>query len=147
MVARRTAEEHGRPVRDIADFLEEVVTWAQAQGDVTAIGLTGSHARGTASPDSDVDLIVVVEDVETRLEDRDWLGSFGTPVDAGREDWGLVQSLRVHFADGLEVEFGFTSAAWTELPLDESTAEVVRRGFRVLHDPTGTLLAAASTAT
>lgn len=127
-------------MRDVDAFLDVLVSWAQSQRDVTAVGLAGSHARGTAEPDSDVDLILVVDDVEARLKDRDWLASFGSPVDAAREDWGLVQALRVRYADGLEVEFGFTTAVWIALPLDDGTAEVLRRGFRILHDPSGTLL-------
>lgn len=53
-----------------------------------------------------------------------------------------MQSRRVHYREGPEVEFGLTSPAWAHLPLDAGTVRVVRDGFRVLHDPDGLLAAA-----
>lgn len=58
------------------EFAADIARWADAQGDVRAVGLVGSYARGTASPDSDIDLIVVVDDVASRLASREWLDDF-----------------------------------------------------------------------
>ncbi|MEX2446924.1 MAG: nucleotidyltransferase domain-containing protein, partial [Dehalococcoidia bacterium] len=42
----------------IESLLRALGEWGEAHLDVVAIGLVGSHARGSARPDSDVDLIV-----------------------------------------------------------------------------------------
>lgn len=124
---------------DPQHILDAVVTWAQARSDVVAVGLAGSHARGTAQSSSDVDLVVVVDDPTALLDDDEWLAHFGDVTSVVDEDWGAVQSRRVHFREGAEVEFGLTTPAWADLPLDAGTAHVVRDGFRVLHDPDGVL--------
>lgn len=124
------------------DLTDAVPPWAAQQGDVRAVGLIGSHARGTATEDSDVDLILVVEDVRMRLHARSWLAGFGEVSDVEHEDWGLVQSLRVNYRDGLEVEFGLAPVEWTMPPLDEGTTAVIRAGLNALFDPDGLLLRA-----
>jgi hypothetical protein len=51
------------------------------------------------------------------------------------EDWGLVQSKRVPYADGTEVEFGFTTRRWASInPVDLGTKAVVSGGILVLWD-------------
>jgi hypothetical protein len=45
-----------------------------------------------------------------------------------------VQSLRVFYRNGLEVEFGLTDPAWAALPLDEGTRQVIAGGMRVLFE-------------
>lgn len=85
--------------------------------------------------DSDIDLIVVVDDVGARLTSSEWLDDFGEVVDVEHEDWDLVQSLRVHYRDGPEVEFGLAPMDWARPPVDAGTAAVVRDGLRALFDP------------
>ena len=67
-----------------------------------------------------------------------WHGS-GRSRPPSNEDWGLVQSRRVHYADGPEVEFGLTTTKWAALPLDPGTRQVVADGFEILYDPDGLL--------
>lgn len=132
---------------DLAGFLEEAVAWATSTPGLRAVGLAGSLARGTATPTSDVDLIVIVAALQPWLGSTDWVGRFGEHVRVADEDLGLVQSRRVHYAAGPEVEFGFTTKEWTSSPLDHGTAEVIRDGFRVLYDPEGLLAHAVAEAT
>ena len=114
--------------------------WAHGQPDVEAVALVGSWARGTARPDSDFDLVIVVADPGVFLGDEAWLRRFGTPSPIADEDWGLVQSRRVIYANGLEVEFGLTTRAWLATdPVDAGSAQVVADGARVLLDRTGAL--------
>lgn len=117
------------------EFAAPVGGWAGAQADVRAVGLVGSYARGTADPDSDIDLVVVVDDVGARLASREWLEDFGEVAHVEHEDWGLVQSLRVHYRHGPEVEFGLAPVEWSRPPVDAGTASVVRDGLRALFDP------------
>jgi hypothetical protein len=94
----------------------------------------GSYARGTARPDSDIDIALVSPDPDTLLNERDWLDTFGTPTVVGVEDYGLVQSIRVYYGT-LEVEFGIAGLEWVEPPIDSGRAEVLRDPMRILHDP------------
>ena len=106
--------------------------WGNAIDDIAAILLVGSHARSEATPDSDVDLVILAEIPGKYLNDQLWLGRFGDPLRVSIEDWGLVQSLRVWYEGGLEVEFGFTSVAWLSIPLDAGTKQVLSDGFRFM---------------
>lgn len=131
----------------ISRLLTSVAEWAASQSDVRAVALVGSHARGTAGSDSDVDLVVVVDDLVRRLHDQTWVAHFGDAASVTHEDWGLVQSLRVTYADGREVEFGLTTAGWAEPPLEAGTVRVIRDGLRVVFDPDGLLGGAIDAAT
>ena len=103
------------------------------------LALVGSHARGDARPDSDVDLVLVYREPSRLLVDTAWVSTFGEAHEVCREDWGLIQSVRVVYRDGSEVEFGVTGIAWTETPPDGTTAAVVRGGCSILLDRDGSL--------
>ncbi len=123
----------------MSDLIRTVARWAAGQSDVRAVALVGSYARGTTSVDSDVDVVLVVDDVGRRLGSRSWVAEFGEVCDIEEEDWGLVQSLRVHYRDGREVEFGLAPVEWATPPLDEGTSAVIRAGLSVVFDPDGML--------
>jgi predicted nucleotidyltransferase len=64
--------------RDVIEvLLEQVLTWAASRSDVRAVGLLGSHARGTARADLDVDLIPLVERPGTWRATRCGFGASG----------------------------------------------------------------------
>jgi predicted nucleotidyltransferase len=63
----------------------------------------GSHARGAARTDSDVDLIVLTSEGDYYLDDVSWLHTFGGVVKIEREHDDPVQSLRVHYVEGLDM--------------------------------------------
>lgn len=127
-------------MRTAEAFLERFVAWASARAEIEAVVLVGSWARGDARPDSDVDLVIVAEAPERYERDLDWVHRFGEPASVALEDWGLVQSVRVHYRNGLEVEFGWTTDAWVNTdPVDPGTAAVIRNGARVLLDRAGRL--------
>lgn len=94
---------------DIGLFLDRLSNWARSQPDVLGIALVGSHARGTATLRSDIDLVVLSTNPERRLDGR-WVESFGTPLSLEIEDYGPLKSLRVHHGDGREVEFGVSGS-------------------------------------
>ena len=116
-------------------FLDDLKTWAAQQPDVPAIAIVGSHVRGAARPDSDVDVILIVDEPACYLNESAWMKRFGQVLSVSHEDWGLVQSIRVHYADGMEVEFGITVRKWASTdPIDHGTKEVVSKGMRLLYD-------------
>lgn len=124
------------PVADVSRFLEQVLRWASACPEIVAVGLTGSWARGTATTRSDVDLVVIVDEVRLWLSSSDWIAFFGDHDAVHDEDWGALVSRRVHYRDGVEAEFGFTTRRWAAPPLDDGTVRVLGDGFKVLYDPT-----------
>jgi predicted nucleotidyltransferase len=122
-------------------LLDAVGAWAAGRSDVSAVVLVGSRARGQAKPDSDVDLVVLTSAPEPYLEDHSWIELFGEVDRSELEDWGRVQSVRVFYRDGLEVEFGIATPDWAEEPLDEGTRRVLDAGFVVVFDRGGNLTA------
>jgi len=133
------------PAVDVAAFLRAATSWAERTPDVVGLALARSHARGAAGPDSDIDLVLIGSDC-ARLLRGGWATRFGDVKATSVEDYGALKSLRVHFADGLEVEFGIAGRSWAEVPLDRGTRSVVASGFRVLYDPEGLLEAARDAA-
>lgn len=120
-------------------FIDSVRRWAEVRNDILALAVVGSHARGDARADSDIDLVLICSDPTRYLADPSWASAFGTVTDLVTEDWGLVQSVRVFYQDGPEVEFGIAGTAWTEIPPDPGTAAVVRDGCSNLLDRDGRL--------
>jgi predicted nucleotidyltransferase len=124
---------------NVAGFLEELTRWARSQADIEAVALVGSHARGTASEGSDVDLVIVSIDVNRYLRDWSWVSIFGNASECRMEDYGRVKSVRVFYANGPEIEFGFALPEWADVPIEAGTLRVLSDGMKLLYDPKGTL--------
>src|SRR6185295_18562802 len=120
----------------VRSFLFEFKRWASTEQQIQAVALIGSHARGTATDESDLDLIIIVALPNVYLKYRQWTALFGDVVRDQVEDYGPCTSLRVWYADGLEVEYGFCEASWAQTPLDEGTREVISGGMNVLFERT-----------
>ena len=122
------------------ELISKVAGWAQSDDRVVAAGLCGSHARGEARPDSDIDFVILTPDPASLLDDRVWIAGFGTDarVAGPVEDYKLVQSIRVFYGK-TEAEFGVTDKVWAQPPIDHETAGVINKGMRILYDPDGRL--------
>jgi predicted nucleotidyltransferase len=116
----------------IHEFLDLIRTWGNEAEDISAVILVGSHARDEARPDSDVDLVIIAKNPERYFLEQTWFKNFGQSIKTKHEDWGLVQSLRVWYDSGLEIEFGFTSKDWISEPLDTGTQKVLGNGYRFI---------------
>jgi predicted nucleotidyltransferase len=125
-------------------FLNSFAAWASSRDDILGVLLVGSYARGEASPDSDVDLVVLTTSPSYYLSSFSWVSSFGDYSSCSVEDWGEVQSVRVFFSSGLEVEAGIALPSWIGHPIPPTTAAVLRSGCRVLFDRDGSVSASAS---
>jgi predicted nucleotidyltransferase len=130
--------------KTVARLLEQITAWFQERPGVAAIALVGSHARGAARPDSDIDMVILVDDPQAYRHEQSWLSSLAvnalndTVITSQDEDYGPLWSRRVFLASGHEVEFGFARRTWAATePLDSGTRHVVRDGCRALYDPHG----------
>ena len=116
-------------------LMMKVTEWGTKIPGLLGIVLVGSYARGDARSDSDIDLVVILEDTSTLMVDVGWAGHFGPVVAQSWENWGKVQSLRVHYNTGMEVEFGVTGRHWLANPIDEGTRDVLLQGVMIIYDP------------
>lgn len=117
-------------------LLRAVAEWASEQPEIHAVGVVGSQARGTARPDSDVDLVMIVRNPAVFFASEEWINRFGRVRAFRDEDWGRLRSRGVHYTNGLEVEFGFVTDDWANTdPVDPGTKQVVTAGLRRLYDP------------
>jgi uncharacterized protein len=133
MVTEERAAEVGR-------LLERVRTWAMERTDVAAVGLAGSWARGEAGMDSDVDFVILTGEPYLYLEGEGWVRDLGGTRIVKTQAWGPMTERRFVLPDGLEVEAGIAPPSWAATdPVDPGTRNVVRDGFRILHDPEGLL--------
>ena len=135
-LASQLAEEGWVEGVAVQTLLAELTAWAAGRDQVRAVVLVGSYARGTAAPDSDVDLVVLSEAPDALTNDVAWTAEFGIVQRTVKETWGRVTSIRAWYATGLEVEFGVTTPDWAHAA-DEGTRRVIDGGVRVLWDPDG----------
>lgn len=132
--------ESGR-VAEIAGVVDRLARWAAGRPDVVGLLLVGSCARGDARSDSDVDFVVLTDDVD-RYADDVWTTELGLGAVTRTQSWGPVTERRFVTASGLEVEVNVGSPGWaTTHPVDPGTRRVVVDGARILHDPAGLLAA------
>jgi hypothetical protein len=118
---------------------------------VAAVALVGSWARGAARADSDVDVVVLLDEPSRMLDTPAWHATYGEGTELIRAaDFGAIQERRLLRPDGLVVEVGIGRPSLADVdPVDPGTARVTRDGLVPLHDPRGLLarlLAAVPTA-
>ncbi len=108
--------------------------WASEEPAIVAVALVGSHARGTATEGSDIDILILASSHTAYLEDHEWLSRFGDVDSSTNEQWGRVDSVRAFYKTGVEIEFGFAAPSWAEVPFDPGSRRVVEDGFKILFD-------------
>jgi hypothetical protein len=127
---------------EYADVLESSFNWVTTHSEIRGLAVVGSWARGEATMSSDIDLVVVTDDVEAFTAKTDWIRSATAQhgLIVRSKAWGPVNERRVELVSGLLIEYGFAPTSWASTdPLDPGTAEVVAHGFRILYDPDETL--------
>ncbi len=124
---------------DLTLNLKPFMSWATAQADIEGVALVGSYARGTATENSDVDLMILTSERARYLENQDWLSLFGEIERSRNETWGAVKTIRATYKTGLEIEYNFSTPSWAAVPVDAGTRRVVNDGLKILFDPIGIL--------
>lgn len=100
--------------------------------------VVGSWARGTARMDSDVDIVVLTDQVHY-VRAETWTALLGGEV-VRTADWGPLREIRVRRQSGLVVEIDVAPVSWADTdPVDAGTRRIVGDGHRIVHDPAGVL--------
>ena len=125
------------------EIVAPIVSWARRRPDIRGLALAGSWARGAARPDSDIDLILLVDEPET-FRRQGWLDGItwheGHVTQWHDADYGVAWSRHLQLGDSREIEFTFCRPSWADIdPVDAGTVEVVLGGCRVLLDKSGLL--------
>jgi hypothetical protein len=132
---------------EVDGLLETVGSWLGGREDVVAVGLLGSWARGNATDESDIDLVVITREPATYTDGEDWVRGLPGARLVRTERWGpLLTERRLVLPSGLELDVGITDPRWAATdPVDEGTARVIADGgLRILHDPNDLLALLAS---
>lgn len=120
----------------ISQILESITGWAFKEG-FEGVLLVGSQAHGTAQPDSDIDVVILVADYSKWFTNNSWTELFGKIEKSSFEDWGGVKTIRAFYQNGQEIEFNFAIPSWASInPVDAGTFRVVADGAKILYDPT-----------
>jgi hypothetical protein len=90
---------------------------------VRGVALVGSWARRTARPDSDLDLVVLVQDITQFSAARRWADLVPRGFEfLGTQEWGPLTERRVRLVSGLQVELGIAPLSWAVTkPADDGT--------------------------
>ncbi len=125
----------------LEEVLKVILDFARSNDQILALGLCGSHARGKARPDSDIDLSILVEDQQL-FKKIDWIaqvdfGKINEKIASLRDEvYGVVWSRHVLLTSQTEIEFSFADKSWADTDnLDEGTRKVVNDGYKILYDP------------
>ncbi|MCL5269520.1 MAG: nucleotidyltransferase domain-containing protein [bacterium] len=74
----------------VREVIERYLARVRRELSVEAVYLFGSHARGTATPDSDIDLAIVSSSLQGhRFHDNVRLGTMTWGIDTRIEAWGF----------------------------------------------------------
>jgi uncharacterized protein len=130
--------------------LSEILIWIEREEAARGLALVGSYARGTAHPDSDVDVLILIDAPESFVRQRwldeiNWRRVGASPVARYVVHYGVVWSSHVQLDKGLEVEFSFAPLSWAAArPLDSGTRQAISGGCHILYDPDGLFGAACA---
>ena len=132
--------------QQIEQLVSALRSWSAADARIRGLALVGSWARGSAAPESDVDVVCLVAEPDRFRRDPSWMSAIEWSV-AGLErghwsdaDYGKACSRHLKFDGGAEVEMSFVPEIWASVePIEPATRRVAGDGMRILHDPDGLL--------
>lgn len=125
---------------EVERLVGDLGSWAAGEPRARALGLVRSWARGTATAESDLDLVLLSDQSTCYTTSTGWLDVLGQPPIVRKEQFGVITERRVRLPSGLHVEFGIGPLSWASTaPVDPGTRRVVSEGLLILHDPDGLL--------
>ncbi len=137
----------------INEILETVANWAKIRSEIFALALVGSHARGEATADSDIDIMAIAFNPQFFRQNHDWMHEINWEsinykiLTFNDAQYGAVWSRHIYLDDlsnnltsKLKVEISFGLPSWASVnPIDSGTFNVVSRGCKILYDSQGIL--------
>lgn len=127
-------------------IVNAVTNWAVKRGDIRAMALVGSWARGNPHQVSDIDLLLLSDRVYEYRHCQEWLteigfGGAGYRLNSSESaTYGVVWSRHVHLLPAAEVELAFAKCSWAQTePVDGGTRGVVNDAFQIIFDKDGML--------
>lgn len=124
---------------NFSEITKQLNTWGAEHSQIDGVAFVRSYANGQYKVDSDVDICIFTSVQMHFIENTEWAKNFGDVVHLSQEKWGVVDTVRVFYRDGWELEFNFSSLSWACIPIDSGTLKVVSEGFKILYDPTNCL--------
>ena len=131
--------------QDIDDIVATIARWGLDEPKIQAVWIYGSWARGTAKPDSDLDVILFCNAPQEWRNETSWAlrpewNGIGLRVsgwsDVGGFDSRWSRSIR--FQTGAEIEFTVVDTDWaTTAPYPEELLNDVSQSFHVVFDRDG----------
>ncbi len=121
------------------ELTDRLRQFADEDPDILALLIVGSYARGTNTPDSDIDAVIITRNKQGMVENQQFTGYFGRVSRQQTEYYGACTSVRAWYEDGIEVEFGLVEPSWIAQPLDSGTGRVLRDGYLIVADKQGLL--------
>jgi len=132
--------------RQARDLVSMAYSLVQDQHALRALAVCGSWARGNPRPDSDLDILIVAQDVVPWRNEQRWVG--GLPFEKAQlayrshrtAKYGVAWSAHICLEPDAELELTFVSTSWTCVdPIDPGTRDVVSDAFRIIVDKDGHL--------
>jgi hypothetical protein len=128
-------------IAEASALVSAVTGWAIRRGDIRAMALVGSWARGNPNQISDIDLLLLTDRVHEYRRRQEWLTEIdfagaGYRLNSSESAcYGVVWSRHVHLLPAAEVELAFAECSWAQTePVDDGTRRVVKDAFRIIFD-------------
>jgi predicted nucleotidyltransferase len=133
------AAETNRLIATICALVED-------RDDMRAMAVCGSWARGNPRPDSDLDVLIIADDLAPLRRSDKWIRELKI-ADAGFRylvheiaEYGVVWSVHIHLEPEAELELTLAEENWASVkPIDPGTRQVVTDAFKILVDKDGAL--------
>ncbi len=126
---------------EVNAIVSAVNSWAIERGDMRAMALVGSWARGTQTQVSDIDLLLLSDRAHDYRHSPEWLteidfrGSGYRLHSSESTNYGVVWSQHVHLLPPADVELTFAKCCWAQTePVDGGTRSVVKDAFKIIFD-------------
>jgi len=105
-------------------IVSAVSSWATKRGNIRAMALVGSWARGNQSQVSDIDLLLLSDRAHEYRHFQEWLAEIDFRVTGYRlnssesANYGVVWSRHIHLLPAAEVELTFAERCWAQTETD-----------------------------
>lgn len=112
-------------------LMYEFVKWAGEQSHIEGIALIGPCADDENEEDSNLSFLIITHKKKKTLEAILQLPL--EPIEqASQEEYGLLTSIKVVYASGIEADYGVAGEEWLHLPLEDELGAALMSGFKVI---------------